>query len=413
MILMSHPIGNANVRHAALALAERGLLSEFWTGVSWDPGSRWNQFLPAGLRQQLGRRALPEQIRPLAHHVPWREAGRMLSARLSWEYPCRHERGPCSIDAVFQSLDQRVARRLAHAPGVRGVYAYEDGAAATFAAAKERGLACLYDLPIGYWRAAHEIYAEEAQREPEWACTLTGMRDSPEKLARKDRELALADTVIVASSFTRQTIQAAPHAPASVHVIPYGAPAAAATPSERPAGGPLRVFFAGSLGQRKGLSYLFEAVRLLEGRVELTLLGTKVSEACAPLNEALKRHRWIRSLPHAEVLREMGHHDVFVFPSLFEGFGLVILEAMAQGVPVIATPHTAAPDLIQDGIDGYIVPIRSAEAIAEKLDLLASDFQLLSALKIAAHAAARRRSWESYHSLLSESVLRTTNQIHP
>ncbi len=381
------------------------MLAEFWTCVSWDPRSRWNRILPAGLRAQLARRALPDELRALAHYHPWREVGRMLFSRLGWNFPCRHERGPCSIDAVFQSLDRRVARRLPKVRGASAVYAYEDGAMRTFEAARDRGLACIYDLPIGYWRVAHELLREEAEREPEWACTLTAMRDSADKLARKDRELALADTVVVASSFTKRTIEAAPAAPKMVHVIPYGAPASELQSGERPAGGPLRVFFAGSLGQRKGLSYLLKAAEMLGNRIELTLLGTKISDECRPLNEALGRHRWIRTLPNIEVLREMGRNDVFVFPSLFEGFGLVILEAMAQGLPVIATPNTAGPDLITEGLDGFVVPIRSAEAIAEKLELLASDRLRLAAMREAAIQTARRCTWESYRQRLADAVM--------
>ncbi len=412
MILLSHPTGNANVRHAAMALAERGQLAEFWTCVSWNPESSLNHLLPRGLRQQLARRALPEILRGRTHHLPWREAGRMLAGRFGWKFLGRHETGPCSIDAVFRSLDRRVARRIGEVPGLTGVYAYEDGAAATFAAARARGVKCLYDLPIGYWRAAHAIYAEEAEREPEWACTLSGMRDSAAKLARKDEEIALADTVIVASSFTKRTIEAAPNVTAPIHVIPYGAPSSVADAAPLPRGEKLRVFFAGSLGQRKGLSYLLKAMDLLGDRVELTILGTKVTEDCAPLNEALRRHRWIPTLPHSEVLREMAHHDVFVFPSLFEGFGLVLLEAMAQGLPIIATAHTAGPDLIEEGREGFIVPIRSAHAIAEKLELLARDFQLLSAMKVAARTTARRRTWEQYHSHLSR-ILTCATQTPP
>jgi glycosyltransferase involved in cell wall biosynthesis len=239
------------------------------------------------------------------------------------------------------------------------------------------------------------------------------MRDSAEKLARKDTELELADAVVVASSFTKRTIEMAPNCSAPIHVVPYGAPVSIPAVPEERRGDKLRVFFAGSLGQRKGLSYLLEAVKMLAGRVELTLLGTKGSDACAPLNEALKRHRWIPTLPHDEVLREMTRHDVFVFPSLFEGFGLVLLEAMAQGLPIITTEHTAGPDLIENGREGFIVPIRSAQAIAEKLDLLAGDSHLLSAMKIAAITAATRRSWETHHSQLSAIVQSTTNHLHP
>ena len=92
----------------------------------------------------------------------------------------------------------------------------------------------------------------------------------------------------------------------------------------------------------------------------------------------------------------MSRQDVLVFPSLFEGFGLVILEAMAQGLPVIATSHTAGPDLIEEGVDGFIVPIRSADAIAERLLLLARDRDRLSAMQQAAQGKARLHTWENY-----------------
>ncbi len=86
----------------------------------------------------------------------------------------------------------------------------------------------------------------------------------------------------------------------------------------------------------------------------------------------------------------MARHDVFVFPlpSIFEAFGLVILEAMSQVLPVITVPETAGPDLIDDSKNGFIVPIRSAEAIAQRLDLLSIDLCLLAEMKQVARAAA-------------------------
>jgi starch synthase len=407
MILFSHPTGNTNVRHAAQALEEAGLLAEFWTCVSWNPEAPMNSLIPQKLRSQLCRRALPQVLRGKVRHVPWREAGRMLASALDVPALTGHESGIFSIDAVYRSLDRHVARRVRRGGGITAVYAYEDGASMAFAAAKARGLKCLYDLPIGYWRVAHAIYAEEMEREPQWAVTLTGTLDSPEKLARKDEELRLADAVFVASSFTKKSIGFAPGVvDKPVHVISYGSPltpppAAAAAR----AGGKLKVLFVGSLGQRKGLSYLLEAVALLGDRVELTLVGNKTTKDCAPLNDALKRHRWIPTLPHAEVLREMSRNDVFVFPSLFEGFGLVLLEAMSQGLPVITTENTAGPDLIAEGENGFIVPIRSAQAIAEKLDLLARDSSLLLAMKAAARETAVRHAWTQYRARLAEAIL--------
>ena len=127
------------------------------------------------------------------------------------------------MDAVCLALDKKVAKRLRRLTGCGAVYAYEDCALQTFRTAREKGIARIYDLPIGYWRVAQEIYAEERERQPEWAGTLTGARDSAEKLARKEEELSLAQRVVVASSFTKATLEKAP-VKATLEVIPYGAP---------------------------------------------------------------------------------------------------------------------------------------------------------------------------------------------
>ena len=410
MILFSHPLSTPFTREAALALEEAGMLAELRTCLHWTPGDPLERFLPGSVAKELGRRSYPAAVRGRVRSRPWREAGRLLAARLpGLASLARHETGPCSVDAVFHDLDRVTARRvprLAREGSLSGVYAYEDGALATFRAAKRAGLKTVYDLPIGYWRAGQRVFAEEAERVPEWAATLAGRDDSPGKLARKDAEIAAADTIVVASSFTRRTLDEVPTLRGHVRVVPYGAPEVAAEGerTERKAGGPLRVMFAGSLGQRKGLSYLLEAVARLGRHVELTLLGLPTARGCAPLEAALRTHRWVPSLPHAGVLAEMARQDVLVFPSLFEGFGLVLLEAMSRGVPVITTAHTAGPDVLTEGEDGFLVPIRSSEAIAETLEWLVREPERCRAMGAAARRKAAACSWAAYRSGLVEAV---------
>ncbi|MFT3782558.1 MAG: glycosyltransferase family 4 protein [Nibricoccus sp.] len=408
MILFSHPTGNANVRHAALGLHNAGLLGEFWTCIDHRTEAFTNRLLPTSLRQQLARRSFPADLHPHLHAHPFREYARLLSGRVGLGYLARHEHGCLSVDAVYRSLATRVARRLKGAPGFSGVYAYEDGALEPFRVAKQQGISALYDLPIGYWRAAREILVEEAQREPEWASTLIGNEDSPEKTARKDEELALADRVFVASSFTLNTLSKAPKFSAEVEVIPYGAPLSPVNRSARrrttQPDEPLRVIFVGSLGQRKGLSYLFKACRELGRGVELTVIGTLPLQPCAALERELKHVRWIPSCPHSQVLDEMATHDVFVFPSLFEGFGLVLLEAMAMGLPILTTAHTAGPDLIDDGLEGFIVPIRAPDAIAERLELLRAQRDLAVTMGEKAALRAKAFTWKNYGQRLAQSV---------
>lgn len=391
MILLSHPTGNEFVRQALTAFEEAGMLREFWTTLSWNPDAFIRHFMPQSALEAMNRRSYPASVRSRTRAVPLREIARLLT-------------GTFNIDDVSTDLDRKVAARLRmieSTEAIRAIYGYEDAALQSFQVAAARGIFRVYDLPIGYWRVGQSIFAEEKQREPEWAPTLTGMRDSEEKLARKDEELRLAQRVIVASTFTKRSLTEAPFANNKIDIIPYGAPAAISSDIRKSAG-PLKLLFAGSLGQRKGLSYLLRAVEMLGSSVELTLLGRKAAPDCRPLENATRQYRWIPTLDHAGVLREMHDHDLLVFPSLFEGFGLVILEAMAQGTPVITTEHTCGPDLIENGIDGFIVPIRSAEAIAEKIDVLANDHDRLMAMKVAARQKAQLHPWQVYRQRLVE-----------
>ncbi|HEY5892409.1 MAG TPA: glycosyltransferase family 4 protein [Chthoniobacterales bacterium] len=405
MILFSHPTGNANVRNAALGLQRSGLLGEFWTCVCSRNDSRLDRLLPASLSKLWHRRKYPPDLEPLIRTQPSREICRLLSSRAGLSFAVRHETGPFSVDAVYRSLDRRVSRRLRSAR-FSAVYSYEDGAEFTFREAAQREVRRFYDLPIGYWKAARELLLEEAALEPDWAMTLDGNKDSAAKTARKDAELAMADVILVASSFTKKTLEMAAPFPGKVVVIPYGAPATQKFVKRLPSLGsdPLKVLFVGSLGQRKGLAYLFRAMRELGKSATLTVIGTLPAVACPTLVRALENVRWISTCTHEEVLNEMARHDVFVFPSLFEGFGLVLLEAMAMGLPIIATAHTAAPDIIQDGVEGYIVPIRSSETIAERLLRLHRDRELLGTMSAAAQTRATQFQWDSYQNRLAAAV---------
>ncbi len=159
---------------------------------------------------------------------------------------------------------------------------------------------------------------------------------------------------------------------------------------------PLRVLFAGALTQRKGLADLFAAMKLVNSRdVELVVMGSLLR----PLS-------WYRAQfspftyeaprPHAEVLRLMQSCDVLVLPSIVEGRALVQQEAMACGLPVIATRNAGAEDLIVEGETGFLVPIRSPEAIAEKISWCAANRATVSGMGIAAQDRAAKLTWRGY-----------------
>jgi starch synthase len=402
MLLLSHPTGNANVRAAARAFHSAGWLTELDSCLCWDPQAPLAHLLPGSLAAQLERRSFSDVPLSLQHSHPWREMARLAIPTLPLLRML--ERGPLSITEVYRSFDRHVADRLNKFTGLQAVYAYEDGSLFTFQAAERLGLYRFYDLPIGYWRAARAIFEEERDLLPAWASTLTGLQDSAAKLSRKDAELHLADAVIVPSQFVRSTLLIHHACSAQIYVAPFGAPPPFPELPVPTSSGPLRVLYVGSLSQRKGLAYLLEAVQILGSQVSLTMIGRPTTAQCQPLNAAMNNHKWLASLPHSQILDQMRRHDVLVLPSLFEGFALVIGEALSQGLTVISTFNSGATEIINDGVEGFIVPIRSSQAIAERLQQLADNRDQLGAMRQACLRRAAALSWAGYEHALRVAV---------
>jgi glycosyltransferase involved in cell wall biosynthesis len=175
-------------------------------------------------------------------------------------------------------------------------------------------------------------------------------------------------------------------------------------PSRRAGNDPLQLFYAGHLAQRKGIAYLIEALHRLDVPWRLTLAGSAPERMPDPLRTFLTdpRCRWLGQLPQPALLKEMTQAHVFVFPSIVEGFGMVLFEAMAAGLPVITTPNTAAPDIMTDGREGYIVPIRDPDAIAARLAGMYADEAARQGMAEAALTRAAASSWRLYEDGISD-----------
>jgi glycosyltransferase involved in cell wall biosynthesis len=416
-VVMSHPTGNRNVRAVLNALYGNGILSEFNTTIAVQDNAPWLKLLPGAVKQELLRRTFPVPSKYICAH-PALEIARIALLKLKLSKFTQHETGWASVDAVYQNLDAAVANRLDRfkdGDGNRAVYAYEDGALETFKRAKDLGYTCVYDLPIAYWETGRKLMQEEAQRLPHWAKTLGGgITDSAAKLERKTRELELADVVVGPGKFV---IDSLPHWAAGKQriVSPFGSPdsgsEAAAFSVDSNSEKPLRVLFAGSMGQRKGLGDLFAAVKLLNRKdVELVVMG-------AP---RMPIEFYYKELPgfvyepgraNNKVLELMRSCDVFCLPSVVEGRALVMQEAMSQGLPLIITPNTGGEDLVHEGKTGFLVPIRSPELIAEKIAWFADNRQETKVMGEAAQKHAQNYTWENYGSTVVNSLIRLGENI--
>jgi glycosyltransferase involved in cell wall biosynthesis len=410
MIVLSHPTGNANVRAVLDALNREDLLARFVTTMAWSESS--HPYLSDHIRGKLRRNyALP--VEKIDIH-PLRESVRLLAGPLHLGKLAEHEIGWASMDKVIQDLDQYAAKSLRkgkYGPNIDTVYAYEDCAEQLFATARELNLKRIYELPIAYWETAQRLLREEAERYPEWEPTLGGTRDSAEKLARKTRELELAELVFCPSAFVLESLPARARSEKQCLVARFGSPSVdAETEVVGDENGPLRVLFAGALTQRKGLADVFAAMKLLNTpAVELVVMGSPVR----PLpwyREQFASFVYEAPRPHREFLELMRTCHLLVLPSIVEGRALVQQEAMACGLPVIATRNAGADDLIVDGETGFLVPIRSPEAIAEKISWCARNRSRMSGMGIAAQRRARELTWHSYGDTILAAVRNLNRQ---
>jgi glycosyltransferase involved in cell wall biosynthesis len=411
-VVILHPTGNKNVRAVVTGLNKAKMLLEFNTTVVVNPNSSFLKLLPAKIRQELLRRTYSHIDSSLIVSHPLRELTRMIFTKLGFAWFTRPEAGWSSIDAIYHNLDQEVATRIVtkHKNTIDCIYAYEDGALESFLAAKKLGLKCIYELPIAYWKTSRALLQEEALRNPNWEITLGGgTRDSQAKLERKTKELELADVVIVSSSFVKDSL---PDWAKSKKIImsPFGSPLSAETDDAinskmtTNSADKLRILFVGSMGQRKGLCDLFAAVKLLEGKnVELVVMGSLL----APMDfyrSELPDFTYEQGRSNEQVLALMRSCDIFCLPSIVEGRALVMQEAMSQGLPIIITPNTGGSDLIIEGKTGFLVPIRSPDQIAEKIQWFLNNKEKIPEMGMHAKKHAATYSWESYSSNIVNGI---------
>jgi glycosyltransferase involved in cell wall biosynthesis len=232
----------------------------------------------------------------------------------------------------------------------------------------------------------------------------------PEYSERLERECEIADRILVGSSFVRQSFAEVGYDPSRIAVTPYGVDTDRFTPPEKPRNdGVFRALFVGQIGQRKGLSYLLQGYeKFRRPDSELHIVGSY-----SPGHEVYARYRDLyRHTPHvpqkdlASLFRQA---DIFVFPSLIEGMPLVVLEAMACGLPIITTTHGPG-DIVRDGVDGFFVPIRDAEAITMRLEQLYRDPALREQMSRNAREQALRHSWDTYAQRAADVVMATVRE---
>lgn len=405
-VLLVHLGGNMNVRGALRALNNKSLLAAYITTVAVFKGTWYYPFLSWGLFNRFKRREYNRDLRIKTITHPVRTLLRMFfqSIRINRFY--KNENSPFSPQRDCISLDMYAASFIEkNYSKILGVYSYEDMAFYSFIAAKKHDVKCIYEEPTGYWRAKVKILNEESLKNPDWVSTLNGLKDSEEKLFKKDEEIRNADLIVVASTFTKNTLKYYPGSLPPIEVVPYGFPTVNIKRVYSPISNrKVKALFVGSLSQQKGLSYLFEAWSLFKEKIDLTVIGTGNLDVCEPLQNYLQQVNYIKYMSHDELIGYMSNQDLFVFPSLFDGFGMVVTEAMSQGTPCIATSNSCGPDVITNNYDGWVINAGDSQGIKDVFSKIVNDPTILPLFGRRAMEKASQRPWSCYERDLIEVI---------
>jgi glycosyltransferase involved in cell wall biosynthesis len=398
------------------ALYERGMLDVFATTYVDHPEDPLSSTIKQAVRsvypsyvRQLERRAFHDLPYSKIRTYPWWEVLRTASDKFIGN--------PTLTDRIWEWSEHRFDRWATQQlhDGLDAIHANEHAALATIQAARRRGLLTFYRQPSQHHSFFTEVYREQTRQYPEIEGDRGHLHDSPlsaKRNARRDHELELADYVLVKSSFTKRTLTEAGVGPEKILVTPYGCPEVDPKPQTEPD----RVTFlnAGTQNLRKGLHLLYRAWERLApppDAAALQLIGKM--ELPESIRRGLPGAVHIEdSIPHDELMRRYRDVSVFVLPSLADGFGMVVTEAMSRGLPVITTENTGAADLIVHSENGFVLPANDVEALTQQMRWCIDNKHRLTAIGRRAAETARDWQWSDYRRDLARVMEKKTKEYY-
>lgn len=401
--------GARDAYQVARALAEGGRLETLVTDLFWDAGSEISRqierMLPEAVRRQLRARSEPA--------IPARAVKQCAAAGLATLLLDKSKRAPSSWKrAMARWTDGKLGKTAGRLATARGAallsYSYYGHSAFSHFASNQRGMLFqLHPHPASMRR----ILRAELEKHPDCAASLLQEWELsvPETdFERLVAEPKMAGAWLAASAFTKSTLVENGIPAERIHVVPYGVNLEQFHPAPMSGciEGPLKLLFVGRINQRKGVKYLLEALRKLpRNQVQLTICGRVLDDL--KIFEPFRSQVTVRpSVTRAELVEAYQTSDLFVFPSVAEGFAHVLLESMACGLPVLSTTATAAPDIVTEQLDGFVVEPGSANALVERIEWALSHRSELQAMKEMARKKAEQFTWARFRRGVNEFVSR-------
>jgi glycosyltransferase involved in cell wall biosynthesis len=354
MVILSS-IPKLDVFLIAEELHKKGMLTHLYTGFASAKVRAVNRFIKRQDREDVPKRMISD---------------------LWFIHLLRHFHQSSIYNEVF---DRWVANRIKNRNDYKAVLAWSGMGEHTITAAKRMNRFTVLGRESCHITLQNQILSKEYSK--------YGIHYRvDDRITKKElREYAMADQLYVCSEFVKRSFLDQGFPEDKIFVSPIGVPKLFLPVQGVKKNPKFIIVFFGKMTVRKGLRYLFEAlekINLPAREYEAWFIGAAEPVILREFERRRKSNWHYKGfISQEDVPNVLSHADVGVFPSLEDGFAQVVPQQLACGVPVIVTSNTGSSDIIQDGLNGYVVPPFDSDSIAEKIESIYNDPQLLARLK--------------------------------
>ncbi len=408
-VVVFHP-GVQHSWQTARAAQELGLLEYYATSLFYKPDEwpYWLERLPGPLGKRLAaefRRFANPAIQPgLVRTAPAIELLERLAARLNMRgLSARFDRWGNDHFVKYLARDIRSDKPFT-------LWGYNNSSLQTFRMGRHYGRTCILDRTNGDFRAYNRTMHTLLDRYGDWFLDAeVAVRE--QTITHEAHEHALADRILVGSEFAAETVREFAETPEianKVNVLEYcfdaGFFSDLPTPEPSPPDQPVKFLFLGLVIPRKGIHHVLEAIsQFPQSEAKLTIVG-RIGIPETMLSPYRDRIDYLPTVPRADVPGIMARHDVLLFPSYFEGAGIVLYEALAAGMGLIQSDRAALAVTSETGI---LLPEISTDRLVDAMYQAIRDRNRLAHWRNSAAAAAQKYHFSGYVERVSQ-VLEST-----
>lgn len=399
-VLVAHP-GTQYSFQLVKQLERHGLLYQFWTGIAIAENSwigKLIKLLPGKLYKKISNRIIDK--------VP---SGK-IKTQVKLELKTLRRFGTDETEKIIYERNKLFQEFIPDKALLESdiIIGFDTSSWILIERCKKLGKKFILDVSIAHPLSKKKVYDQIATVYPDWSFALKHKPD--ELISIEQQEMSKADHIVVASIFSRDTLTEHNIDKNKITVNPYGVDSNLFHPINKlnTSQKKIRFVFVGLVDARKGVPLLLEAWKTLEDYdVELTLIGPITDDIKKLVTQNFPTVIIRGKLSFAEVIKILPMFDIMVFPSYFEGFGLVILEGMACGLPVITTKATCGPDVIANTEDGIVLDNISLNELSASMIFFAEKKIDLSKMSSLARKKADLFSWNAYGERWKKILKRT------